>query len=139
MAVIALQQRVRANQWKSVLMIANLLQRNLPTFHRVTALAVGAKLAAMNVGMAVGAILAHVLENQACMALGAGHLLVHAPQRIPGVIVIELRVRADRLPARIGVTLLARDSERAVRIGDFRLWTADAGPRISRRLLQACA
>jgi len=73
-------------------MIANLLERRLPTFHRVATLAVGSELPAMNVGVAIGAARAHVLECQTEMALGACHLCMHAAQRIPGLVMIEFRI-----------------------------------------------
>jgi hypothetical protein len=93
----------------------------------VTALAIGAKLAAMYVGVAIGAVSADFLEHQARVALHAIDLLVHAAQRIPSLIVIELRVRPDRLPTGIGVAVLAGRRNRAVRIAHFGLWTAYCG------------
>jgi hypothetical protein len=66
--------------------------------------------------VAVGAPGADILENQIGMALRAGDLLVHAAQRIPRLVVLELRVRPDRLPTRVGVAALARDGKRPVGI-----------------------
>lgn len=93
----------------------------------------------MNVGVAVSTALAHVFENQIGVALGTSHLLVHAAQRVTSVVVIELGIRADRLPASVSVAFLTRDRDRAMRIGDLRLRTAYAGPLRVRRLLQAGA
>lgn len=125
MAVLALQHGVRAHQRKSILVIADLLDRDLPALHRVAALAVRAELAAMNIRMAVRAMRAYVLESQIRVAFGARHLLVHASQRIAGLIVIEFGVRTDRLPAGVGVTALARDRQGTVRIGHLGLRTSD--------------
>lgn len=99
---------MRAYERKSILMIANLPKRDLPTLHRVATLAVGTKLAAMDVSMTIGACLAHVLEDKTRMALRAANLLMHATQRIPGVVVVEFRIGTDRLPTCVGVAILAR-------------------------------
>src|SRR5579872_4409038 len=136
MAVVALQHRMGADQRKAVLVIANLLERNLPSLDRMAALAICSKLAAMNVGVAVRAVTADVLENQIDVALGASHLRMHAAQRIARLVMIELRIGADRLPARIGVALLAGDRERSMRIGHLRLWASHTWPRVVGRLLR---
>jgi hypothetical protein len=67
-----------SHQRKTILVIANLIQRGLPTFHCVAALAVGAELASVDVSVAISAMSAHILEDQARMALRAAHLLVHS-------------------------------------------------------------
>ena len=58
----------------------------------MAAFAVRAELTTMNVSMAISAMSAGVLEDQAGMALGAGHLLMHAAQRISRMVVVELRI-----------------------------------------------
>jgi len=136
MAVVALQHRVRTDQWETILVVANLLQRNLPALHRVAALAVRSKLAAMNIRVAIRTIATHLFEDQAHVAFCAGDFGVHAAQRVARVIVIELRIGADRLPTRVGVAFLAGNRRSAVRIGDFRLGTSHVGPRVVRRLLR---
>src|ERR1035438_6948168 len=64
----------------------------------MAAFTVCAKLAAMNVRMAIGAMRAYILENQACVAFGAGHFLVHAAQWITRAVMIKLGIRPDRFP-----------------------------------------
>jgi hypothetical protein len=88
-AIDALQQSMRPDQRKTILVIRYFLQRNLPTLDGVAAFAVGAELAAMNICVAVSTMGAYVLEDQAGVALGTGHLLVHTAQWVTGVIVIE--------------------------------------------------
>lgn len=129
-AVVAGQHCMRTDQWKTVLMIFDGIQRNLPAFYRVAALAIGAKLAAMHVGVAIGTVSAHLLEHQVCVAFHASDFLVHAAQGITGLIVIELRIRPDRLPTCIGVTVLTRRRDWAVRVAHFGLWTANLGSTI---------
>jgi hypothetical protein len=84
----------------------------------------------MNVGMTIGAAGTCVLEAQAGMALSAGYLQVHAPQWIARTLMIKLGVRSDRLPTGIAVAILARDGQRAMRVGHLGLWTADTRARV---------
>src|SRR6201993_2786503 len=79
-AIVALQQSVRPDQGKPILVIAYLLQRNLPTLDRVAAFAVGAELATMDIRVAVGASGTDILEDQADMTFCTTHLFVHAAQ-----------------------------------------------------------
>lgn len=99
---------MRADEREAILVILDLLRRYLPALHAMTALAVRAKLPAMYVRVAIGAVGAYVLEFQVGVAFGAGHLLVHSPERVAGLIVIEFGIGADRLPARVSVAALAR-------------------------------
>lgn len=102
----------------------------MPAIHRVAAFAVRVHLMTMNVGMAIGTALAHILEYQACMALAACHLPVHSAQRIAGLVVIEFGVGANRFPAGIRVAVLTRNRDRSVRIGHLRLRTTYFRPRL---------
>ena len=106
---------MRAHQRKAILVILNLLNRNLPSLDGVALLTAGAELAFVNVGVAIRAFRPDVAENQFRMTGGAGHLLVHAAQRIPGLVMIELRDTADGLPTAESVTILARNVQRPVR------------------------
>ncbi len=105
---------MRAQQRKPILMLLNRLHRHIPSHDGVALLAVGAHLAAVDVGMAIGALLAHVGEDRPAVTLRAGDRLVHAAKRIARGVVVELRIIADRLPAAERVTVLARDGKRAV-------------------------
>jgi len=116
-----------SDQRKAILVIAYLFQRDLPTLDRVAAFTVCAKLAAVYVGVAIGAVGTHILEDQAGMALRAGDLLMHAAQRIAGVVVVELRIRPDRLPTGVTVAVLAWRRNRPVRIAHLGLRSADTG------------
>ena len=70
------------------------------------------------------------------MTLGAADLLVHPAQWIACRVVVELGIGPDRFPTGVRVAVLAGCGDGAVRIGHFRLRTADAGTRIARRLLR---
>ena len=50
------------------------------------------------------------------MTLHTLHFLVHAAQRVAGLVVVKLRNTADRLPTQRGVAVLARNTESTVRI-----------------------
>ena len=112
---VALQRGVRAHQRETILVILNLLHRDLPSLDAVALFATGAELSLMNVRVAIGTSAADVAEDQLCVARGARHLQVHATQRILRLVMIEFRDTADRLPAAEGVTVLARDVQWPVR------------------------
>ena len=115
MARVAIQRRMRSHQGKTILVVLDLLHRNLPAFHGVALFASGAELALVNVGVAVGALGRHIAEYQLGMAGHAGHFFVHAAQGIPGLVVIKLRHAADGLPSTERVAVLARDIQRSMR------------------------
>jgi hypothetical protein len=69
----------------------------------------------MNVGMAVLASLSNVCEHRFHVTLGAGHGLMHAPEWVPRLIVIEFGNRADRPPRVGGMAVLARNAKISVR------------------------
>ena len=114
-ALLAGHRRVRAKQREAVLVILHLLHRNIPTFHRVTLLAIRTHLPAVNIRVAVRAIFPHIGKNRLHVARHTRHLFMHAAQRIVCLVVIKLRHRADRTPPRRRVTVLARNRKRSVR------------------------
>lgn len=120
MTRVAIERRMRSHQREAVLVILDLLYRYLPSLHRVTLLAVGAELAFVNVGVAVGAPGGNIAEDQLGVARSARHFLVHAAQRISSLVVIKLRHAADGLPSAEGVAVLAWNVQRSV-------WTVGAG------------
>ena len=50
------------------------------------------------------------------MTLHTLHFLVHAAQRVAGLVVVKLRNTADRLPTQRGMAVLAGNIESTVRI-----------------------
>ena len=77
--------------------------------------AVGAELAAMNVGVAVRAILTDVRKDRPEVALGAVDFFMHAAERKSRAFMVEFRYGANRGPARIRVTILARNGQGSMR------------------------
>lgn len=119
------QRGVCSEQRKSVGMILNLLNRDLPSFYGVALLTSRSELTLVNVGVAIGAFQAYVAEDRLRVALDASHALVHAPQRITRLIVVELWKISNRLPSIQRVTVLARNIEGAV-------WTSRLRVRLLR-------
>lgn len=96
-----------SGQRKAILVLLNLPHRDLPSFHRVALFAVGAEFAAVNISVAVRALGARIGEHHFGVALSAPDRLMHAAERIAGLVVVELRNRADRSPAADRMTVLA--------------------------------
>src|SRR6185437_13657552 len=70
-ASVAIERRMRSHQREAVLVVLDLLYRDLPSLHRVALLAVGAELAFVNVGVAVSALVRNIAEHQLGVARGA--------------------------------------------------------------------
>jgi hypothetical protein len=106
---------VCSGQRETVVVLLNLLDRNLPAAHRMALLAIRSQLPLVNVRVAVLASLSNVSEHWLHVALHARHGLMHPAQRILGLIVIEFRNCADRLPSRRRVTVLTWHVQISVR------------------------
>ena len=120
---------MRAEQRKPVLMILDLLHRDLPSPDRVALFTAGAELALVNVGVTISAFHAHVTEYRLGVTRRASHLFMQAAQRETSLVVVKLWNTADRFPAAEGVAILARNVERSV-------WAARVG--IGLRLVADC-
>src|SRR5262249_26084118 len=87
-----------------------------PTEHGVTARAVRAHFALVDICVTVLAILANIGKNGLHVACAALRLFMHAAQRVVRFVVVEFGNFADGSPRRSGVTVLAgHDQSRAVR------------------------
>jgi hypothetical protein len=115
-ALIALHGSVSAKKREAVLVVFDLLNGDIPALHRVALRAIWSHLAAMNVRVAIGAILAYVGEHWLDVALNALHFFVHAAEGIAGFAVIEFRRGFNGSPAGGSVAVFARHGEWAVRI-----------------------
>lgn len=114
-AGIAVHRGVGAGQHEAVVVLLDLLNRDLPSTDRMTLLAVSSQLPLVNVGMAILAALSHIGENGFDVTLRASDGLVHATQGISRLVVIEFRNGADRRPPVRGVTVLAWNIQVSVR------------------------
>jgi hypothetical protein len=116
-ARFALQRRVGAEQRKAIPVFAKRLNRTRPSQDGVAGLAAVSKLLAMDIGVAVGTVASHVSKFKRHMAARAGDIRMQASQRKPRCgVVVELRDRANRLPADGGMAILAGNVDGAVRV-----------------------
>lgn len=113
-ACVAIHRRMSPGEREPVVVILDLLHRNLPASHGVALLAVGAELTAVNIGVAILAALADVAEHHLGVTLSAGYRLVHAAKRITSLIVIKFGDRSDRPPSGRCMAILTRNREIAV-------------------------
>lgn len=115
-ARITIHGGVSAYKREPILVVLNGPDRHVPALHGVALLAVSPHLAAVNIGMAVRALGADVAENELHVTLSALNLLVHPPQRVTRLVVVELRNAADRFPTRKSVAILAGNCDVSVRV-----------------------
>ena len=115
MTVLALNRRMRTKQWKTILVVLDLGDGNLPAQHRMALCAICTEFPSVKVGAAVGTIPAHIGEDGFHVACGALHFVVHSAQWVVGLIVVEFRHGANRPPGCRCVAIFAGDGERAVR------------------------
>jgi hypothetical protein len=133
---IAVHGSVRADQWKTVLMLIDGMDRNLPAIDPMAKLALRSVFPPVKVGMAILAVAAHVAEHRIDVAFLARHFRMHAAQGIPSLVVIKLGLAADRSPCGGGVTLLARNFQRAMGTAHGRSGSGLRQQRRTRRHLE---
>lgn len=109
MAIRAVKPGMSSHQGETVIVLPHPLQNDIPAFDRMALCAISSHLAAMNVGVAIGAVRPGVREHRLSMTLRTRHSLVQATQRVFGLVVIEFRDCANRLPPRGRMAVLARD------------------------------
>jgi len=97
-AGVAVNGRMSTDQRKSILMLIDIVNGNLPTIGVVAEVTLGAILAAMQIGVAVLALDGGVAEIEILVAVDALRM-------------VEFKFGAQRLPALSAVTLLAPDLE----------------------------
>ena len=113
-AGIAVHCSVRSSQREAVVMLLNLPNRDLPTTDRVALLAARSQLPLVNVGVTILATLSNIGENRPDVTFSAAHGLMHAAQRVFGLVVIEFWSAADWFPRGRCVAVLARNAQVAV-------------------------
>ena len=129
-AFIALHGGMSAKERKPVLVIAHLLHRDIPALHGVALCAVRTHLAAVDIRVAIRAVLANVGKYGFHVALGALHFFVQAAEWIFRFAVIEFGNRADGSPSGRGVAVFARNIQRTMGISlGFLLSGARSGCR----------
>jgi hypothetical protein len=114
-ALLAFHDGMRAEERKSVEVLRNRLDRNLPAKYRVALGAIGAELTAMNIRVAIGTILANVGENRLHMAARAGYFFVHAAKGVTRGVMVKFGNGANRGPACARVAIFTGNVECSVR------------------------
>ena len=115
-AVLAGGGGVSTGQGEPVHVHVDLSDIHFPAADGVTLLAIGGHFAAVNIGVAVGALRADVAEDHFGVTVYAADAFMQSAQRKLGLgVVVELRHRANRLPSVDGVAVLTRDVQVAVR------------------------
>jgi len=104
-------------------MILDLLHRHLPSSYRVALLAASAKLAFVDVGMAISTFPSHITKDRLDVTRGASHLLVQTTQRESRLVMVKLGNATDGFPSAKRMTILACDIQRSV-------WAASVGIRL---------
>jgi hypothetical protein len=97
---------VCADQRKTILVLVDGLDENLPATDAVAKVALCSIFPPVDVGMTILTIAAHVGEYRIDVAFLACDTQVQAAQWITGFVVVEIRLGADRFPGRGGMTFL---------------------------------
>ena len=111
MAGVTVHCGVSADQRKSILMLIDVVNGNLPAVGVVTKLTLRAVLAAMQIGVAILTLLRSIAEDQGLVAIGALHFCMAAAQRKLSLRMVELEFGAERLPSLRRMAILTRDLE----------------------------
>lgn len=90
MTSLAFHGGMGSDQRKKIRVISHLLPRGEPALHNVALGAIGTKLAQMDIGVAIRAILTDVREDWFRMALCAGYSRVSAAERVLSFVVVEI-------------------------------------------------
>lgn len=122
-AGVAVGNSMCSDQWKAILMLIYVVNRNLPAIHPVAKVALGAILTAVNISVAVLASGSRLGKDRICVALLARHSRVHTSQRVRGPVVIEVGRVANRKPRRESMAILTIDLK----------WTVGISSRGERR------
>lgn len=102
-ATLAIDRGMGSHQRESVLVPLDGLQRGIPAADRVASVAFSTELPAMNVGMAISAFGSYFREDKVLMALAAVDALMHAAYREGSLIVVEIRMGPNVVPADLGM------------------------------------
>jgi len=114
MTGLTINASVSAHQREPVQVSFYGLQGDIPASDRMATFAFSAKLTAMYVRMAVGAIHPNVCKNEVCMTQATRNAHMHSTKRGAGLVVVEIRVGPDWAPVDRSVAILTGNTEAAV-------------------------
>lgn len=114
MTIFAGRSGMSAGEREAIHVHVDLSNGDFPAAHGMTVFASAGHFAAVDVGVAVGALAADVGEDHLGVTVHAVDVFVQAAQRKLGLVVVELGNRSDGLPPVHGVTVLTGDIQIAV-------------------------
>jgi hypothetical protein len=110
-ARITIHDGVRTDQRKSILVLVDVVDRDLPAVRVMAEFALCPVFAPMQIRMAVLTFMRHVGEHEIGVTVDALYFCVTAAKRKPGLRVLELQLFAQWFPAARGMAVLARNFE----------------------------
>ncbi len=122
---ITVHCRMRPNQREAVLMLIDVVDRDLPSDVAMAEIALGGILSAVDIRVAVLTLIADFREHEVTVAILATNALVHSTQRETGLAMFELQNVTKRLPTLRSMAILAGYLQCTVRAflrGRLRLW-----------------
>ena len=111
----AIHYGVSANQRKTILVLVDVVNRHLPAVGVMAQFALGSVFSAMQVGVAILALVGRICEIQVGMAVAASHGRMPSAQWKAGPRMIELNLVLDDFPISSSVAVNARHVQHAVR------------------------
>lgn len=114
-ARITIHRSVGANQRESILVRIDVMDGNLPSVGGVAQFAFGSVFSAMQIGVAILALIRSIREVKIGVAIAAGNSGMATAQRKAGLSVIELDLPGNYLPILRSMTCLAGKIEPSVR------------------------
>ena len=108
---------MRADEWETILMRVDGLERNLPSTYAVAEIALSSVFSAMKIGVTILAIASHVREDWIEVTLLATNRCMQTSQWIFCFVVIKRGLAADRLPGGRCMTLFTRNLHRPMWTG----------------------
>ncbi len=132
---ITVDRRVRPDQREAVLMLIDVVDRDLPSGVAMTEIALGGVLSAMDIRVAVLALIADFREHEVAVAILATNALVHPPEGETGLAMFELQNVTKRLPPLRGMAILAGYLQRTVSWAETGRFGKVAGNATTARLL----
>ena len=108
-ARIAIHHRVRPNQRETILVLIDVVDRNLPASIAVASVTLRGVPPPVDIGVAVLALVVRLGEDQVGMAIRAADFRMHPAQRKTCLAVIKLGNRSNRCPSLGRVAILARN------------------------------
>ena len=116
MTGVAIHGSVRTEQGKAVLVLVDIVDRNLPARNSVAQVALSSVFPAVDVGVTILAGIADLGEDPLYVAFLAWHLRVPTTERITSLVVIKLGIATNGHPCICGVAVLTGQVQWTMRV-----------------------